>query len=101
MSQTIVAACIAASCVLLATAWGGASSPVVEAALDETPPGIEPGKKIYWVQTRSDTLKAVVGPTPVEIIETRGAWALVNSSGINFGPIWLNFDEVLHYKTEL
>jgi len=98
MPQPLVVMCIAASSFLLAAAWAGASSPVTGAAPGETPPGVEAGKTLYRVQTRSDTLQAIAGTTPLEVLETRGAWVLVESNGIDFGPIWLNFDEVLHYK---
>lgn len=99
--QTLLSVVLAAALVLFLTARDHDGSPAASAWPDETPPGISAGQKLYWVQTRAPSLQALASTTPVEIIETRGSWCLIDSNGINFGPIWLNFDQVLHYKTKL
>lgn len=35
----------------------------------------------------------------VEIIGTEGSWALVRHQGQTRGPVWINFDQALTYRT--
>jgi hypothetical protein len=65
------------------------------------PPGVRPGVKLYYVQTSNREAFWVPPTTPVEVRATDGRWVQVSSNAIDRDPLWLNFDQVVQYRTEL
>jgi hypothetical protein len=66
-------------------------------------PFVVPERAIYGLElsvpTRDlfPTLRSI---DPVNIIGVEGKWALVGFRGLTRGPIWINFDHVISYRTD-
>ena len=68
----------------------------------ETPPDINPGTKLYRVTvTNPQALPGLPPTAPLEILETRGGWARVESPSLANDPFWLNLNELVRYQTDL
>ena len=70
---------------------------------DEIAPFVVPEGAIYGLQLSHPTreLFPTLRPIdPVKILGTQGRWALVGFQGLTRGPIWLNFDHVISYRTD-
>lgn len=66
------------------------------------PDDIEKGTKLYELELSRPTAEILPGATPllpVEVKELRDPWVLVEVRGLRGGPVWLNFEHVLRYRT--
>jgi hypothetical protein len=73
-----------------------------EAAAPGGPPELSPGARIYQLDATSDShnaLDSLSVTAPIEVLEVRGAWARVKVPTLPYGPVWLNFDQVVYYRT--
>lgn len=71
--------------------------------LEEAAPHVYEGMTIYGLQTTFDVEAALPGMTPfvgVRILGTEGRWALVEYPSQTRGPAWVNFDQVISYRTD-
>jgi len=69
----------------------------------DAPPHVVPGALIYGVEfdRPTDQVLPGTGPvTPIEIIGNQGNWFLVETPSQPRGPQWINFDQVVSYRTE-
>lgn len=71
---------------------------------DEVAPFLSPGRNVYGLVldepdgTRS--LPEVGFVEPIKIVGVRGHWALLEVRGQTRGPVWVNFDQVVSYRTD-
>jgi hypothetical protein len=68
----------------------------------EGPPDLRAGTKIYALDATADSrgvLTALAATAPLEVLEVRGSWAQVRLPNLPYGPVWLNFDQVVYYRT--
>lgn len=66
-------------------------------------PPLSPGAKIYRVEFSRPQAQILpdLGPaSPLQVREVRGSWVLLESPGIPRGPMWFNFDQVVHFSFE-
>jgi hypothetical protein len=66
------------------------------------PPDLAPGTRIYQLDATSDShnaLDSLAVTAPIEVLEVRGAWARVKVPTLPYGPVWLNFDQLVYYRT--
>jgi hypothetical protein len=66
------------------------------------PPDIVPGTKIYQIDVTADSRNALASlavTEPILVKEVRGPWVLVEVPGLPHGAVWLNFEQVVYYRT--
>lgn len=71
-------------------------------AAEAGPPDLRAGTKIYALDASADSrgvLTALAVTAPLEVLEMRGSWAHVKLPNQPYGPVWLNFDQVVYYRT--
>lgn len=71
-------------------------------ALPDAPPDVAVGTELYDVQfsLRTQELFPSLTPArPLEVKAVRGSWLLLEVPGVPRGPLWVNFDQVISYKT--
>jgi len=71
-------------------------------APEDLPPHVEPGTIIYGLELSLPTSEVLpgVGPaTGIRILGNSGKWYLVETPEQPRGPQWINFDQVVSYRT--
>ena len=71
---------------------------------DDLPPHVSAGVHIYGLElTRpTDEVLPGIGPaTAVKVLGNEGKWYLLETPNQPRGPVWVNFDQVLSYRTQL
>lgn len=68
---------------------------------DGRPPHVDAGVSLYGLELANATgVLTGVGPTTeVKVLESRGSWCLVEHPNQPRGPQWVNFDQVVSYRT--
>jgi len=88
--------------------WALAGATVTAALLgagrapNDLPPHVDPGTVIYGLElslTTSEVLQGVGPATGVKILGNTGRWYLVETPDQPRGPQWINFDQVVSYRT--
>jgi len=91
---------LAGACLTLALTLGWERP----AAVTDAPPDVGSGTELFELETSRplNTLFPGVGPSQaLKVKSVRGSWVLVEVPGQPRGPVWLNFDQVIHYRTKL
>jgi len=70
---------------------------------EEVAPYLSAGKKVFaLVLDEPETARSLpeAGPVePITIVGVQGRWALLETRGQTRGPVWVNFDQVVSYRT--
>lgn len=97
MKQALLTLSLAAATAAL-VAWRPAP------AQEEVAPFLTNGKLVYGlVLNEPDTARSLpdVGVVePMKIVGVQGHWALLEVRGQTRGPVWINFDQVVSYRTD-
>ncbi len=92
---------LAGACLTLALALGWEARGRPDA---DGPPELELGTEVFGLEASRplNVLFPSVGPTQALTVKAvSGPWVLVDVPGQPRGPIWFNFDQVIHYRTKL
>lgn len=71
---------------------------------DDVPPDLQAGSKVFGLVLAiptGDVLPGVLPTTEVKVVASRGKWLLLETPNQPRGPQWVNFDQVVSYRTKL
>lgn len=76
--------------------------PAPQDGVQAAAPYVTGGAKIWGLRlagTQTTAVESLSDQQFVEIIGAEGSWALVKHQGQTRGPVWINFDQALTYRT--